>query len=361
MASKEVRIIDYADLQADQTKDLQSIFETAFGPEGSGIIAVRNVPGFVDAKTRLLPMAHTLQGLPADYLEEKLVDPKSLYNSGWSLGKEKMGDGAPDTAKGSFYYNPCTDTPGTELDRQTYPLSYPTNLWPSKEVMPEFEEAAKTLGCLMKKVTVDLSRHLDAYLQIKVPSYQPNTLYHAIEETEKVKCRLLYYFPQQENKKPTSWIGWHNDSGFLTALAGDLYLDHTTGKVLDTCPDDQAGLYVADRQDEIHRVVIPPDCMAIQMGECTQILSGGVVCATPHWVRAAKAPNVSRVSLAAFVDTPPQFPLYTPKGQSKEYVCHSDQQSKRVPPLEKRWTENGMAFGDFLTQTFEMYYNWTSS
>ena len=155
-----------------------------------------------------------------------------------------------------------------------------------------------------------------------------------------------------------------NDSGFLTALAGDFYVHHDSrgSQLLDSCPEDpQAGLYVADRTDDIHRVEIPPDCMAIQMGECTQILSGGVVCATPHWVRAAQTPNIARISLAAFVDTPPQFPLTTPPGQSKESVCHSNQQSKRVPPLEQRWTENGMTFGDFLTKTFEMYYNWTSS
>ena len=211
--TKEVLIIDYKDLQQDQNKDLQAVFETAFGPEGSGIVAVRNVPGFVDAKTRLLPMAHTLQGLPPDYLETKLTDPKSLYNAGWSLGKEKLGDGAPDTAKGSFYYNPCTDTPGTELDRKTYPLSYPCNLWPTEEVMPGFEAAAKTMGLLLKDVTVDLARHLDAYLQTKVPSYAPNTLYHAMKDTEKVKCRLLYYYPQDNNNKEDlskdeSWIGW---------------------------------------------------------------------------------------------------------------------------------------------------------
>ena len=366
MTAAEVLIVHYADLlkEADEKENsILAVFDKAFGKDGIGLIAVRNVPGFVEAKAKLLPMAHDLVHLPSDYLEEKLTDPDSLYNAGWSLGKEKLGDGEPDFAKGSFYYNPCTDTPGSPEDREKYPLSYPCNVWPD-EKMPAFEPAAKEFGMLLKTVTVDLARHLDVYLQAKVDSYQPDLLYHAMKGTEKVKGRLLYYYPQKEddeegeNKK--SWIGWHNDSGFLTALAGDFYLDHTTGKLLESCPDDQAGLYVADRQDNIHRVAIPSDCMAIQLGECTQILSGGAVCATPHWVRAAGGKNIARISLAAFVDTPPEFQLWTPSGSTKESVCHSDQQSKRVPPLDQRWTENGMTFGDFLTQTFQMYYDWTA-
>ena len=370
-AAADVLIVDYSDLQKEaggKDNPILDILAQAFGKDGSGIVAVRNCPGFVEAKSKLLPMAHELINLPADYLEEKLTEPESLYNAGWSLGKEKLGNREPDFAKGSFYYNPCTDTPGSESDRKAYPLSYPCNVWPD-EKMPAFEAAAKELGLLLKSVTVDLARHLDVYLQASVgDAYKPNTLYHAMKDTEKVKGRLLYYFPKKgeekkeggEKKSGDSWIGWHNDSGFLTALAGDFYLDHTTGKLLDSCPDDQAGLYVADRDNNIRRVVIPPDCLAIQMGECTQILSGGVVCATPHWVRAAENKNIARISLAAFVDTPPDFQLVVPTGYSKESVCHSDQQSKRVPPLDQRWTENGMTFGDFLTQTFQMYYDWTA-
>jgi hypothetical protein len=210
--AREVLVIDYMDLQKEENKELQSIFEEAFGLDGTGIIAVRNVPGFLQAKTRLLPMAHTLQALPDDYLETKLTDPESLYNAGWSLGKEKLGNGAPDTAKGSFYFNPCTDQPGTEADRQKYPLSYPCNLWPEDDKLPGFEAACKELGVLLKNVTVDLARHLDIYLQNKVEFYQPNTLYHAMKDTEKVKGRLLYYFPPKEEpdnpNKNESWIGW---------------------------------------------------------------------------------------------------------------------------------------------------------
>lgn len=360
----DVVVIDFADLLKEGGVDssLLSKLERAFGLNGPGLIAVRNVPGFTDAKKKFLPMAYDLVNLPEEYLESQVTDAKSLYNAGWSRGKEKLGDGEPDYAKGSFYFNPCTDAPGSPEDRKEYPLSYPCNVWP-KEKLPDFEVAAKEFGMLLKEVTAKLAFHLDIYMQTKVKTYKPETLYQAMKETEKVKCRLLYYYPKDEEAqgKSGSWIGWHNDSGFLTALAGDFYLDHTTGKLFDSCPDDKAGLYIADRNDKLKRVVIPSDCMAIQLGECSQILSGGTVCATPHWVRSASARNVARISLAAFVDTPPDFPLNPPAGFTRAEICHSDKVSKRVPPLDKRWTDNGMTFGKFLEQTFQMYYDWTSS
>lgn len=33
----------------------------------------------------------------------------------------------------------------------------------------------------------------------------------------------------------------------------------------------------------------------------------------------------------------------------------------RVPPLDKRWRGNGQEFGDFLSTTFEQYYEWTKA
>jgi len=73
-----------------------------------------------------------------------------------------------------------------------------------------------------------------------------------------------------------SWIGWHNDSGFLTALAGDMYVNDVTGEAIAN-PDPNAGLYVVDREGESVRVEIPEDCMAVQLGECCQIVTGGVL------------------------------------------------------------------------------------
>ena len=417
-----VVIVDYEDVRKDPSPghSLASLLEKAYGSSGSlGILAIRNVPGFVSAKRAFLPMAHTLAHLPNDYLQEKLTDVDSMYNAGWSHGKEKLGD-EPDWAKGSFYFNPLTDQPGTQEDRAKFPASYPCNIWPDR--IPDFEVNAKRIGTLMKDVVVHLSKHLDAFAHEKNPEYAPDTLYQAMKTTEKVKGRLLYYFPLscQDATSEDSWIGWHNDSGFLTALAGDLYVNDDTGEVLSESPDPNAGLYVVDRQDRVVHVSIPHDCMAVQMGECVQILSGGSVVATPHCVRGVVVAQnvvdrqdhvvhvsiprdcmavhmgecvqiltggsvvatphcvrgvvvaqsssgsgnshlpVARISLPCFIDLPPNVPLCMP-GCTKEQVLTAGVGSSRVPPLSARWTHNGMLFGDFLQKTFSLYYDWSSS
>lgn len=249
-------IIDYAEILADPDahdgSKLQNVLAKAFGgrtksaPQNVsslGIIAIRNVPGFPAAKAALLPLAYKLAHLPKDYLETHLTDATSLYNAGWSHGKEKLGS-KPDLAKGSYYFNPLTDSPGTADDRAKYPASYPLNVWPDESILPGFEAAAKTLGRLMHSVVVQLSKHIDAYAATQCSNYTPGLLHDAMRNTEKAKGRLLYYFPLPDGGNDASgneegddsWIGWHNDSGFLTALAGDLYLDESTGRVMDESP-----------------------------------------------------------------------------------------------------------------------------
>jgi hypothetical protein len=121
----EIVIVDWSDLISNNNNDaanslIFSALEQAYGSTGTGLLGVRNVPDFVAAKQRLLPLAHTLANLPSDYLDNTLTDPASLYNAGWSFGREKLGS-VPDTSKGSFYYCPQQDVPGTEEDRIQYP------------------------------------------------------------------------------------------------------------------------------------------------------------------------------------------------------------------------------------------------
>ena len=177
-------------------------------------------------------------------------------------------------------------------------------------------------------------------------------------------------------------IGWHNDSGFLTALAGDIYVSHKTGARITDGVDPNAGLYVMDRtsaEKTILHVPIPHDCCAVQLGECTQIVTGGTLVATPHCVRGCNSilyPDVARISLPCFVDTYPAFPLSIPNGISRQQVLAADAYSHdRVPPLALRWKTGiaddvnepistdppPMTFGEFLQATFQMYYTWEPS
>jgi hypothetical protein len=221
-----VVIVDWSDLietEKFSSENIQNILESAYGRSGCGILGIRNVPGFVEAKESFLPLAHQIAVLPQEYLDEHLTDAQSLYNAGWSHGKEQLGAGKPpDLAKGSFYFNPVTDLPGTEQDRQQFPLSYPQNKWPESHVIPGFREKAVRIGLILRDACVQVARHIDALALAKQSSYLPNQLYENVKGTDKVKARLLYYFPlpikqdTNENDSTTedSWVSKHSTPTF---------------------------------------------------------------------------------------------------------------------------------------------------
>ncbi|CAK8992755.1 unnamed protein product [Durusdinium trenchii] len=143
-----------------------------------------------------------------------------------SHGKEKLGD-KPDFAKGSFYFNPLSDTPGTEDDMAKFPWALPKNRWP-KEI-PELERKCKDLGKVMQEIFTPLrgrsrphggskstlcspsreeaevigflGEQVDHVMASKVKTYTAN-LGKTLRETNKCKGRLLYYFPPKETVAP---------------------------------------------------------------------------------------------------------------------------------------------------------------
>lgn len=146
--------LSYDDLIAG--KDLTADVLRAYGPDGLGALTVSGIPEYVELREKLLRLSYTLAHLPevcfhcracvicwwwssgwcgmcepfpepavlvlrlvlwAILLQDerkKLEHEPSMYNVGWSHGKEKLGD-TPDFAKGSFYGNPLYDEPGTPV------------------------------------------------------------------------------------------------------------------------------------------------------------------------------------------------------------------------------------------------------
>lgn len=363
-----VVVVEYEDLKAD--RDLSDKLLEAWGEEGIGIIAIRGIPGWAETYSTALHLSHPLAHLPNESLE-KLEHQDSLWNAGWSYGKEKLGD-KPDLAKGSFYFNPLADSPGTEEDREQFPWAMPRNLWPGE--IPELEPACKALGKAMRDAVTHLARLVDRTMADRVLGYDLE-LGRVVGETQKCKGRLLYYFPPakpaseaaggpKEAVPEDGWIGWHNDSGFFTALTPDLYVDDSTGEVIDNPDPEGAGLWVVTRDGSSTHVSIPRDCMCVQVGECTQVVTGGVLVATPHSVRGCRPAltgdrRVARVSCPCFIDTHPTFPLTMPSGVEREAVLARGL-SDKVPPLGERWEYDGQTFGDFLGASFRRYYAWNT-
>jgi 2OG-Fe(II) oxygenase superfamily len=121
---------------------------------------------------------------------------------------------------------------------------------------------------------------------------------------------------------------------------------------------DSGGLYIQARNGECVRVSIPFDHCAFQIGETSQIMSGGLLQATPHAVLPPTS-NVSRESFALFLEPEFDDPLTIPPGFTVNDCqggasgnCGTS--SLGLRPLKDRW-KVGQSFGDFHLATVSAF------
>ncbi|THU72824.1 hypothetical protein C4D60_Mb04t16260 [Musa balbisiana] len=256
--------ISYSDIK-EKSRDLSMNIEEGFGPNGLGIISVSDVPG--------------VARLPDD-VKKELEDPESRYNFGWSHGKEKL----------------------------EYPSYCRPNKWPATS-LPELEEAFKALGMLMMEVGLMLAYHCDQYVSREMKDHENGSLEQILKQSRCHKGRLLYYFPKElshhgdNNNSISSWCGWHTDHGSLTVtmeiiitpyhrgVDGILTMVHSQALPV-ACLPEMVSRYLLlivllafMLKQEMIRVVFGEDEIAYQIGETTEILGGGYLCATPHCVQ----------------------------------------------------------------------------
>lgn len=88
--------------------------------------------------------------------------PASSYSFGWSHGKETLEAGKPDLAKGSYYANPCFDSPFADDPAMVarHPALAHPNIWPDSDVAG-FSDAFKALGQAVVRVGVLVARQCD--------------------------------------------------------------------------------------------------------------------------------------------------------------------------------------------------------
>ncbi|XP_042001028.1 uncharacterized protein LOC121750543 isoform X1 [Salvia splendens] len=352
--------ISYDQLK-DTSADLSEIIKLGFGPNGLGILSISNVPGYQLLRQNLLCLAPRLAGLPED-VKLQLEDPNSRYNFGWSHGKEKLESGKPDMMKGSFYANPLLDVPTNDQSLvQRYPSYCGPNIWPH-DVLPELElgmcwelatmnlSAFKALGKLILEVGLLLAHHCDQYKSNELKLHENGSLQQILLRSQCHKGRLLYYFPSHQcssvvddgGESMSSWCGWHTDHGSLTGLTSAIF---TRDSVEISCPDSTAGLYVKTRSGQIVKVVYGEDEIAYQIGETTEILSGGQLCATPHCVRAPKgevASGVERSTFALFMQ---------PNWDEKLLFPEQVNTNEFIMP------NGSISFGDYTETVLDKYYD----
>eukprot|EP01088_Endostelium_zonatum_P016378 TRINITY_DN4402_c0_g1_i1.p1 TRINITY_DN4402_c0_g1~~TRINITY_DN4402_c0_g1_i1.p1 ORF type:complete len:387 (+),score=78.07 TRINITY_DN4402_c0_g1_i1:159-1319(+) len=367
-----VVILKYEDLTGG--KDLTKSIEEAFGYSGIGLLIVSGIPDLPRYRENLLSLAPVLAELPQDKLE-KIIHAPSHYSFGWSHGKEILVPGKYDTFKGSFYANPQYDTPTDDPEMiKNYPEVCLPNIWP-KDDLPQLENAFKDLGRLVINVGKLVAKQCDNFVSQNVPSFQPEDhLEKIITDSRACKARLLHYFAVNEEdseRNKESWCGWHNDHGSLTGLCPAIYYTKKNSQNQNSnnensqnenvknennnnsknnfeavpCPDANAGLWVRTRDGKEFKVAIPADCLGFQIGECSQVNSGGLLRATPHAVQAIRYPEsigISRETFAVFMQ---------PNFDKVMKVPGADTKSCAV----ERFSE-GMNFGEFSKATIEMYY-----
>eukprot|EP00013_Stygamoeba_regulata_P027737 CAMPEP_0177660916 /NCGR_PEP_ID=MMETSP0447-20121125/18342_1 /TAXON_ID=0 /ORGANISM="Stygamoeba regulata, Strain BSH-02190019" /LENGTH=372 /DNA_ID=CAMNT_0019166107 /DNA_START=122 /DNA_END=1239 /DNA_ORIENTATION=- len=352
--------------ELEKGADLTESIKHAYGFDGLGLLAVSGVPDLMEKRVRTLPMARKFAMLP-DEVKEKTVHKESFYSFGWSHGKEMMKKDTPDWCKGSYYFNPEYNVPfeDEELVRQ-YPSFCHPNIWP-RDDFPDLEHACMDLAAIGGAHSLLVARQCDRYVHSMLPAYPPARLHNVIATSRTSKARLLHYFPLPTEAADAatdgscdSWCGWHNDHGSLTGLVPAMYLDCATGEEV-PCPDPGAGLFIRTRAGEVVRALLPPGCLAFQIGETAQVHSGGLLQATPHCVVGARgeaAANVSRETLAVFMEPRWDEAMDMPAGACEEQML-SGSAARFLPPgvplLATRWKRD-IDFGAFTTATLQSYY-----
>ncbi|CAE7735966.1 unnamed protein product [Symbiodinium sp. CCMP2592] len=355
-------ILEYQDLV--DGKDLKSQVFEAFGPGGLGICGIRGVPKLEEVRRKLLPLSRRLAQLPKDVLET-YERADAHYCVGWSHGREKF-KGKPDLAKGSFYANPLWDDPagGNEEVREKFPYAASRNIWP-KEI-PELESAFKETGKVVYSAAEHLVKECDRLVESQHPGHGQRLYNAAFTDSRMLAGRLLHYFSPSPSSSPDdAWCGWHNDNSVITGLVPALWLYEESGEeVASSQVSSSGGLYVRARDRSVLRVALPSDCLGFQIGEAAQIISGGVLVATPHQVRShQRSPGdkaICRETFALFIEPQWDAPIGPPKGVGYDAVLKEEEQ-ELIPPLSKRLKRtppdvSPVVFGEYLGSSFEEYY-----
>jgi len=340
--------IDYEDVMKDPSSDSTVVDKLVevFGSGGLPMVVIRSVPQMKELVPKVLQGTYKVAHLPTDYIKSNLTDDASGNNAGWSLAKTMAGKTTSDSKKGSFYYNALNDSPGNEATASKYPSFSPPNKWPCEKVLADFKEPAKDLGTIMHNTLVQFAKHVDAYVLKKLgsDSVKVTKLYENLEKAQKNKCKLLYYFPQEPSEY---WSGWHLDTGFLTGLAGGMFMDDDTGEGCGNV-DEKAGLYIARDTSPVteEKIEIPEGSMGVQFGDMLHVMTGGHVKATPHCVRPSNVAGQARAAMVCFTDIGPDVKIQPPEGISRGEVLEREIKHPMLsPPLEKIWMEDS-SYGD---------------
>ncbi|XP_028117194.1 uncharacterized protein LOC114314865 [Camellia sinensis] len=261
----------------DKNIDLSAKIEEGFGPNGLGILSISDVPEYSSLRQNLLCLSPRLACLPED-VKKELEDPNSRYNFGWSHGKEKLESGKPGRLVPSQLFTVVTL------------LRLHQRGWTS---------ASSSFFVFVLSSVVDL-------LSLSSSSSSQSSARHSSFSSSLALCRRrrLYRLlsirpapPDVRHRLPILMSSYSSSLCQHVGLTRGMFMRDAVEL---PCPDSAAGLYIKTRNDQIVKVVFGEDEIAYQIGETTEILSRGHLCATPHCVRAPKGEEASGIERSTF-------------------------------------------------------------
>ncbi|BBN10901.1 hypothetical protein MPTK1_5g07400 [Marchantia polymorpha subsp. ruderalis] len=333
------------------------------GPTGPGLLAVRGVPGVAELRKKLLPLAKELALMPDDL--RRLILKEHDLNTDVPLKKPDRPVSAFATQLRYGHYSRshiecCNAVPGSRAVYGPGISSGNSGSQPKIDSvicgdkdMDELGRTLRQLGSCMVEVGTLVARLCDKIL----PGVE---LEDAIWESGTAKGRLIHYHSELEgrsmrskishrsskkiskagnenksnsnslnlidnegsdskvgNEKSDAWQQWHYDYGLFTVLTSPMFLSWeepsepaqtTTATIMNAvstssyayAAGDHSGLIIM-HQGAARYVNIPADCLVVQVGEAAQILSGGRLAATAHYVSRAAQADVSRETFVVFL------------------------------------------------------------
>ena len=336
----------------DKNYDLSHEIEESFGSDKLGLIVIKNIPNYVETRTKLLKLGLNLALIDESILR-KYEKPKSNYNLGWGKARGYT-DGIREELTGHFYARINSEKlfyPENKQMEEDY-----KNIWP--EELPALKQCFQNLGMQMMEPQMQLLKHLDKYIESKVmhvyPGKKYNTrLYDQFFNTKNVLGRLIMNYPAYESKQKIfdNWTGWHRDFGILTALTRPMYFNSKLQEV----KVNNTGLLVKNIQNNLTEVIYEEDEMIIQAGDVSFIMSGGIIIPTPHAVKIKQGipRDVYRINYVNFLEPDYSFKINLP------FDLNSDQLYKKDPfklmNVFTNWSEN-ISYKDFITKAIKSYF-----
>lgn len=354
--------LDYSKLDIDNL-DLSKEIHKAFGKEGLGLIAIKNVPNLLEARKSILNKGFEFFHLDEKILK-KLEKPKANYLIGFNKGKS-FTENEFEYLTHAFYARAQSDKPSFKLNKE-YEETH-KNVWPDEKDIKDFKKYFVEMGNITHYIMKRLLKHIDIYLKniIKNESYSQfeikNNFNDFLIENDSV-CRLLTYFPidnldkkilegKNAEKIKKNWCGWHRDFGLLTALCHPLYFSKQ-GEII---PSIKSGLIVQDRKKRFHDLQYEEDEILVQTGDAAFFISGGNIISTPHSVKISEGirNDIYRATFVNFFDPPYDYRLFLPEGISINDMFEKDPFGMKdmFPKFNQ-----GCLYKDFIMSAAQKYY-----